>query len=180
MIFAPRQVLTRHFWNSSRRKEFLSLNLSSKSQFHFGPLLSKINFKDGLSPPLNLKDIKQENVTVPALESMEASQMYHLLRLYQISPINGITKLRERSLLLHCLDNQLRNEDYESINVMEENDVITQLYIRRIIFKNDEDVDILRNRLKEWVKYSEGIYEKGNESLILYAPVVAQGIGLEK
>uniref|UniRef100_A0A0K0F835 LETM1 domain-containing protein n=1 Tax=Strongyloides venezuelensis TaxID=75913 RepID=A0A0K0F835_STRVS len=176
MFFAPKQVLTRYYWSPQKRKEFWSAILVSKSQKHFGALLSNIKLNEHLSLPIEISEIDDHNIIVPKLEEMDGTQLYHLLRLYEISPFSGITKLKERSLLIHCLDKKLISENNNTIDSMDESEVITQLYIRRIMFTSDEDINILRERLKTWVKYSGQFYENGNEGLLLYVPVITQGI----
>ncbi|CEF67182.1 Hypothetical protein SRAE_2000184700 [Strongyloides ratti] len=175
MILAPKYVLTRHFWTTPKYKQFLSSNLISKSQAHFVPLLSNIKLKDEISLPVKLSDINDNNISISQLEEMNKIQLYHLLRFYQISPFNGITKLKERALLIHCLDNKLKTENNNSIDTMDEREIVTQLYLRRIIFANEESIDILRERLKEWLKYSDKFYKSENESFSLYVPVLIQG-----
>uniref|UniRef100_A0A0K0F837 LETM1 domain-containing protein n=1 Tax=Strongyloides venezuelensis TaxID=75913 RepID=A0A0K0F837_STRVS len=175
IIFSPRQVLTHHFWSSQKYKEFFSKNIFSRSRFHYDSLLSMVKIYHQQSLPLKFCDINKEVVNIPSFDEMSVLEKYHLLRFHQVSLFNGIKKLKERSYLIHSLDDKLRKTLDISVYKMNEEEIIVQLYMRKIYFENTDDIEYLRKKLVEWLKHSEKFYIKGNEGFLLYAPIIEKG-----
>uniref|UniRef100_A0AAF5DBB7 Letm1 RBD domain-containing protein n=2 Tax=Strongyloides stercoralis TaxID=6248 RepID=A0AAF5DBB7_STRER len=175
IIFLPRLTVTHHFWSKKNYKNFLSTNLALKLNFHYHPLLSAIEINQSFSLPLNFRDIKKDFISIPKLEEIDIIQMCHLLRFHQVSLFNGAKNLKERSFLIYCLDKKLREKLDFNIDNMSEEEVVMQLYMRKIYFKNTDDIKVLKKKLKDWLKYSEKFYIKGNESFLLYVPILEKG-----
>uniref|UniRef100_A0AC35TSI7 LETM1 domain-containing protein n=1 Tax=Rhabditophanes sp. KR3021 TaxID=114890 RepID=A0AC35TSI7_9BILA len=166
------------YWHIRKglKSDHLKIETMTKEQLevylqHFPAISSKVKYGDFVKLPINFAQINSTNVIVPELEALDAAHMYHLLRFHQVSPFNGLTKLRARSLALSTLDNKLR-ESPELITEMKEIEVITQLQIRKINFNEDENEETLRNRLVQWIEVSDKF--RGKDSLHLHAAVVAQ------
>uniref|UniRef100_A0A0N5BWS1 LETM1 domain-containing protein n=1 Tax=Strongyloides papillosus TaxID=174720 RepID=A0A0N5BWS1_STREA len=175
IVFLPRLVLTHHFWSRQKYKEFFSKNIFLRSRFHYDSLSSMVKINHQQSLPLKFGDINKEVVTVPSFDEMSVLERYHLLRFHQVSLFNGIKKLKERSLLIHCLDDKLRKTLDNSVDKMNEQEIIVQLYMRKIYFENTDDTEFLRKKLVEWLRHSEKFYIKGNEGFLLYAPIIEKG-----
>uniref|UniRef100_A0A0N4Z247 PDZ domain-containing protein n=1 Tax=Parastrongyloides trichosuri TaxID=131310 RepID=A0A0N4Z247_PARTI len=174
IIFLPRLALTHHFWGNKKFKEFLALNIASINRAHLGKLFSTVTLNKSCHPPLKYSEITYDNVVLPPLNNLPLDKRYHLHRFHQVSLFNGIRKLDERSELIHCLDNELRRTMNNNLDKMNEQELISQLYMRKITFNKEDDIESLRKQLREWLKYSNNFYRKDNKSLILYAPILTQ------
>ncbi|CEF67180.1 PDZ domain and LETM1-like domain-containing protein [Strongyloides ratti] len=175
IVFLPRISVTHHFWTKKNYKNFFSINVALKYNLHYDSLLSGIKIKESSNLPLKFCEINKDLINIPKLEEMDFEQRFNLSLFHQVSLFNAINNLKEKSFLIYCLDNKLREELNLNVDKMNEEEVIMQLYMRKIYFENTDNVEVLKKKLKEWLKYSGNFYIKGHESFLLYAPIIEKG-----
>jgi len=164
-IFAPRVVLTRHFWSQEDRKNVQLAEITKCLGQHFPPICSFLESKT-LRCPVRLEDLS--STRLPSLDELRFIHIFHLSRIYKVLPLKS--SLLRRASELQALDYAF-SKDLNSIDRLSVEDMQTNMYVRKVNFMMISPED-MRLFLRKWVVSS--LSAPLNPSQYLHAPILMQ------
>uniref|UniRef100_A0A914I6D8 Letm1 RBD domain-containing protein n=1 Tax=Globodera rostochiensis TaxID=31243 RepID=A0A914I6D8_GLORO len=177
MIFAPKYVLTRHFWSDSQSQQFQASHFVRNERKLFPVIVEALKQRDSSAPigklPLSLEQlIVKKTVNIPnSLDTFPWQHRLSLKRMHHLPLWATDGALLKHINLLQLLDKEMA-QDKGSVETLSLRDLQTHLYLRNLNFAR-MNVDQMRVALVQWLGHFKDL-SSCDPLLYAHVPVLTQ------
>uniref|UniRef100_A0A183CHQ8 LETM1 domain-containing protein n=1 Tax=Globodera pallida TaxID=36090 RepID=A0A183CHQ8_GLOPA len=177
MLFAPKYVLTRHFWSDSQSQQFQASHFVRNERKFFPVIVEALKQLDSSTPigklPLSVEQlVVKKAVKIPnSLDTFPWQHRLSLKRMHHLPLWATDGALLKHINLLQLLDTKMAR-DRDSVEKLSLRDLQTHLYLRNLNFAR-MNVDQMRAALVQWLGHFKDL-SSCDPLLYAHVPVLTQ------